>query len=148
MLKNRLAIFFPSFLGMVRIIEGFADAKRKDIVYDLGSGDGRVLEAFAKKGIKCLGIEQNSLLNRLARRRLGKYKNVKIVQGDILDQGLSKATVVIAYLSRFVTEDLQKKIKKECRKGTRIVLVSYKFKDWKPVKMKKYFWLPIRLYVV
>ena len=79
MLKNRLAIFFPSFPEMIRIIEKFADAGKDDVVYDLGSGDGRVLERFVKKGVKCVGIEQNNLLNRLARRRLKGYKNVKIV---------------------------------------------------------------------
>ncbi len=148
MLKNRLAIFFPSFPGMIKIIEEFAGAKKNDLVYDLGSGDGRVLEVFGKKGIRCVGIEQNNLLNKLARRRLRKYKNVKIIQGNIFDQNLSKATVIVAYLSRFVTKDLQKKIGKECKKGTKIILVSYKFDDWKYVKMKKWFWLPIRLYVV
>lgn len=147
MLKNRLAIFFPSFPGMIRIIEEFADVKKNDLIYDLGSGDGRILEAFAKKGIRCVGIEQNNLLNKLARRRLRKYKNVKIIQGNIFNQDLSKAAVIVAYLSRFVTQDLQKKIEKECKKGTRIILVSYKFDDWRYVKMKKWFWLPIRLYI-
>jgi len=148
MLKNRLAIFFPSFPGMIRIIEEFAGTKKNDLVYDLGSGDGRVLEVFAKKGIKCVGIEQNNLLNKLARRRLNGYKNFKIIQGNIFNQDLSKATVIVAYLSRFVTQDLQKKIEKECKKGTKIILVSYSFDDWKPVKMKKWLWLPIRLYVI
>lgn len=148
MLKNRFAIFFPSFSPMVRIIEEFADVKKEDVVYDLGSGDGRVLEWFAKKRIKCVGIEQNRFLNRLARRRLESYKTVRIIQGDIFNQDLSKATVIIAYLSRFVTKKLQKKIEKECRKGTKIILISYRFDDWKSVKTKKWMWLPIRLYVV
>ena len=148
MLKNRLAIFFPCFSGMIRIIEEFVDTGKNDLVYDLGSGDGRVLEPFAKKGIKCVGIEHSRLLNKLTRRRLKKYKNVRIIQGDIFDQDLSKSTIIIAYLSRYVTKKLQEKIKKECKKGTKIILVSYKFDKWKPVKIKKWFWLPIRLYLV
>ena len=147
MLKNRLAIFFPCFPGMISIIEEFAEAGKNDLVYDLGSGDGRVLEPFAKRGVNCVGVDHNRLLNKVARRRL-EYKDVEIVQGDIFDQDLSKATVVIAYLSRFVTKDLQKKIKQECKKGTKIILVSYKFDDWKPVKMKRWFWLPMRLYLL
>jgi len=95
-----------------------------------------------------VGVEHNILLNKLARRKLKGYKNVKIVQGDIFDQGLSKATVVIAYLSRYVTKKLQKKIRSECEKRTRVILISYKFDNWEPVKMKRWFWLPIRLYVV
>ena len=148
MLKNRLAIFFPSFPGMIRIIEEFADTDKDDIIYDLGSGDGRLLEVFVKKGIKCVGIEHNPILNKLARRRLKNYKNVKIIQGDIFDQDLSEATIIVAYLSGPVTKRLQNKIENECEKGTKIILVSYKFKSWKPVRMKKWLLLPIRLYVI
>lgn len=147
MLKNKLAIFFPSFSGMLRIIQDFADAGKNDVVYDLGSGDGRVLEVFADKGIKCVGIEHDKMLNKLARKRLKKYKNVKIVQGNIFDQDLSEATVIIAYLSRFVTRRLQEKIKKESKKGTKIILISYRFKDWESKKFKRWLWIPIRLYV-
>ncbi|NCN38867.1 MAG: hypothetical protein COY38_00950 [Candidatus Aenigmarchaeota archaeon CG_4_10_14_0_8_um_filter_37_24] len=147
MLKNRLAIFFPSFPGMVRIIGRLADIQKSDLVYDLGSGDGRVLEVFAKKGVECIGIEQNGLLIKAAKKRLKKYKNVRLIHGNIFDQSLSKADVIIAYLSRYATRDLQKKIKKECRKGTRIILVSYRFDGWEPVRMKKWFWLGVRLYV-
>ena len=146
MLKNRLAIFFPCFPRIIKIIEEFAEAEKNDLVYDLGSGDGRVLESFAKKGIRCVGIEHSRLLNKIAAKKLRKYKNAKIIQGDIFDQELSGASVIIAYLSRYLTKDLQKKIEKECKRGTKIILVSYKFDDWKPVKMKKWFWLPIRLY--
>jgi 16S rRNA A1518/A1519 N6-dimethyltransferase RsmA/KsgA/DIM1 with predicted DNA glycosylase/AP lyase activity len=148
MLKNKLAIFFPSFSGMIRIIDDFADVDEGDLVYDLGSGDGRVLEHFGKKNIKCVGVEQNPLLNKIARKKLKEYSNVKIIQGNIFDQDLSKATVIIAYLSRLVTKDLQKKIKKECNPRTKIILVSYKFSDWNPIKMKRWLWLPIRLYEI
>jgi len=133
---------------MIRIIEEFADVGKSDLVYDLGSGDGRVLKGFAERGIKCVGIEQNPLLNRIAKKKLSKYKNVKIIRGDIFNQDLSKSTLIIAYLSRYVTKKLQKKIKEECKKGTKIILVSYKFDKWKPVKIKKWFWLPMRLYLV
>ncbi len=148
MLRNKLAIFFPSFSGMLSIIQDFADVDKDDVIYDLGSGDGRVLEVFAKKGIKCVGVEQDRILNNLARKRLKKYNNVKIIQGNIFDQNLSEATVIIAYLSKFVTRRLQKKIKKECKKGTKIILVSYRFKDWEPTRFKRWLWVPIRLYVL
>lgn len=147
MLKNRLAIFFPSFPGMIRIIEEFADAGTEDVAYDLGSGDGRVVEAFAKRGFRCVGIEQNPFLNIIARKRLGSWRNARIVQGNIFDQDLSKATVIIAYLSKPVTKNLQRKVEKECRKGTKIILVSYKFDDWKPVRIGRCMWIRIRLYV-
>ena len=84
-LKNRLAIFFPSFPGMIRIIEEFADVKKGDVVYDLGSGDGRVLEAFAGKVTKRVGIEHSRFLNKLAIRRfLMGSNNIEIIQGENL----------------------------------------------------------------
>ncbi|MBD3155644.1 MAG: methyltransferase domain-containing protein [Candidatus Aenigmarchaeota archaeon] len=148
MLKNKLAIFFPSFSGMIKIIDGFADVEKDDVLYDLGSGDGRILRHFAEKGLKCVGIEHNFLLNRISKKKLEVYPNVKIIHGDIFDQDLSDATVVIAYLSRIVTKRLQRKIENECKKGTRIILVSYKFSDWNPIKVRKWLWIPIRLYVI
>ncbi|MEM5793535.1 MAG: rRNA adenine N-6-methyltransferase family protein [Candidatus Aenigmatarchaeota archaeon] len=148
MLKSRLAIFFPSFKGMIKIIEKLAEVKSNDVVYDLGSGDGRVLEIFAKKGIRCVGIEKNRFLVNISRKKIGKYKNAKIIEGDILEQDLSEASIIIAYLSRFLTRDIEKKIKKECKKGTKIILVSYRFDSLKPVKVEKWFWMPISLYIL
>jgi predicted RNA methylase len=132
---------------MISIIEEMSDPEKEDIIYDLGSGDGRVLEVFAKKGFKCVGVEHNPVLHKLARKRLN-YKNVKLIKGDIFAEDLSKASVIIAYLSRFVTKDLQKKVEKECKKETRIIVVSYKFDDWEPVQIRKWVFLPIRLYKV
>ena len=148
MIKSRLAIFFPSFTPMIRIIESLARARSNDIIYDLGSGDGRVLEVFVRKGIRCVGIEKSNLLVKLSKKRLGKYKNVKIIKGDILNQDLSEATIIIAYLSRFLTKDIESKIKKECKKGTKIILVSYSFDSLRPIEIRKWFWMPISLYVL
>lgn len=148
MIHNRLAIFFPSFSPMIRIILEIGDFKKNDLIYDLGSGDGRILFALAKRGFNCVGIEKNWILNLIARKRLKGYKNVKIIEGDIFKQDLSKATVLIAYLSRFLTRDLEKKVLKECKKGTRVILLSYKFYGIKPFREKKWMWLPITLYVV
>lgn len=148
MLENKLAIFFPSFPGMIKIIDDFSAVNKGDFVYDLGSGDGRILKHFAEKDVKCLGIEHSFLLNKISRKKLEKYPNAKIIYGDIFDHDLSDATVVIAYLSRIVTKRLKKKIKNECKKGTRIILISYKFSDWNPIKVRKWLWIPIRLYVI
>lgn len=147
MLKNRLAIFFPSSREMIKIVMEFADLKKRDVFYDLGSGDGRILVEAAKAKIPVVGVEENRFLNWIARRKTKHLENVKIIQGNLFEQDISKATVIVAYLSRRLTHELQKKIKKETKKGTRIILIDHVFKSWEPVKMKKCFWLPIRLYV-
>ena len=148
-LKNRFAIFFPSSKRMINVVLEFADIKKDDVLYDLGSGDGRILVESAKKNIPVFGIEQNKFLNWIARRKIKRMKldNVKIIQGNIFDQDISKATIIIAYLSQKVTHKLQKKIKREVKKKTRIILIDHKFMNWKPIKMKKVGIIPIRLYM-
>jgi predicted RNA methylase len=148
-LKNRLAIFFPSSKKNIEVVLDLADIKKNDVFYDLGSGDGRILIEAAKKNIKVVGVEQNKFLNWIARRKIErlKLKNVEIIEGDIFNQNLSKATVIVAYLSTSVAHRLQKKIEKEVKKGTRIILVDHSFKEWKSVKMKKIGFIPVRLYL-
>jgi 16S rRNA A1518/A1519 N6-dimethyltransferase RsmA/KsgA/DIM1 with predicted DNA glycosylase/AP lyase activity len=132
---------------MIEVILDFANVKKNDVLFDLGSGDGRILKEVAKKGIQVVGIEHNWLLNILARKKTRGMKNVKIIKGNIFDQDLSKATIIVAYLSQTVVKKLQKKIDKEVKKGTRIIIVDHKFLEWEPVKIKKVWFIPIRLYV-
>jgi len=130
------------------MIEKLADAKKTDVVCDLGSGDGRVLERLSKKAKKCVGVEHNKFLVSKSRKRLQNLKNVEIVHGNIFDQNLRKIDVIVAYLSRPVTGRLEKKIIDECKKGARVVLVGYRFKRLKLVKELKFGWMRINLYHV
>jgi predicted RNA methylase len=147
MLKNKLAVFIPSSKRVVNVIMELAEIKKSDVLYDLGSGDGRILVEAAKKGIKVVGIEQNPILNRIARKKLERFKNARIIQDDIFDQDLNRATIIVAYLSQILAGKLQKKIEKEVKKGTRIILVDHNFSNRKPVKVKRVGILPISLYV-
>jgi 16S rRNA A1518/A1519 N6-dimethyltransferase RsmA/KsgA/DIM1 with predicted DNA glycosylase/AP lyase activity len=132
---------------MIEVVMEFADIKKKDVLYDLGSGDGRILEEAAKRGIRVVGIEQNPILNWIARRRTRDFKNVRIIQGDIFKEKINEATIIVAYLSQTVTRKLQKKIEKEVKKGTKIILIDHKFLGWKPIKVRRVGLIPIRLYV-
>ena len=80
-----------------------AAVKKGDVVYDLGSGDGRVVIAAAKKyGVKAVGFEIDPGLVKLAQenvRQQGVEKLVEIRQQDFMTADLSKATVVTLYLS-------------------------------------------------
>jgi 16S rRNA A1518/A1519 N6-dimethyltransferase RsmA/KsgA/DIM1 with predicted DNA glycosylase/AP lyase activity len=147
MLKNRLAIYWPSSGKMVDVIEGLAGVKKGDVVYDLGSGDGRIVERLSRKAKKCVGVEHNNLLVSYSKKKLRGLKNVKIIHGNIFDQDLSDANVIVAYLSRPLIGALEKKIIMDCKKGTRIVLVGYKFSKLKMAKERKRLWIRIRLYL-
>lgn len=146
MFKNRLAFYFPSSKQMIDVVMEFADVKKEDVFYDLGSGDGRILVEATKRGCRVVGIEHNRFLNWIAKRRTRRYKNVEIIQGDIFEVDLSRVTIIVAYLSRQVILKLQKKIMKECKKGTKIILIDHSFEDWEPIKTRKVGIIPVRLY--
>ncbi|MFC1947263.1 class I SAM-dependent methyltransferase [Chloroflexota bacterium] len=90
---------------MPEFIEGFfefAPVSSSDVVYDLGSGDGRLLFAALEKGAgRCVGIDIDSKKVNEAResaREKGLDSKVTFIEGDFLDQDLSEATVILCYL--------------------------------------------------
>jgi SAM-dependent methyltransferase len=100
-----------------------------DVVYDLGSGDGRILIAAATKyGARGVGIELDPGLVVQARERAraaGVADRVRFVVGDIFDADISEATVVTMFLLSTINDRLRPKLLGELKPGTRIV--SYKF---------------------
>src|SRR5437762_9003566 len=108
-----------------------------DVVYDLGSGDGRiVIEAARKYGARGVGIELDPDLNKRAMknaRKAGVSDKVSFVRADFFKTDLSEATVVTLFLSPNINARLQSKLQRELKPGTRIV--SHRFAmpaDWKP----------------
>lgn len=148
-LKNKLAVFFPSSKKVIEAVMELADLKKNDVFFDLGSGDGRILIEAAKSRAKVFGVEKNKILNWIAKRKIRKLglKNVTVIEGDLFEQDLSKATVIVAYLSQFLVEKLEKKLEREVKKGTRIILIDHKFKKLKPLLTKKVGLIPVRLYI-
>ena len=118
-----------------------AKVKKKDLVYDLGAGDGRVIITAAKEfGCKAVGIERSAFFAAICRWRVkkeGLQDKVKIIEKNYFDVNLSKATVVTAYLSKKQNKLLVPKLKKELKKGTRIVSASHNFPGLKEVKRIK-----------
>jgi predicted RNA methylase len=118
-----------------------AKIRKNDVLYDLGSGDGRVvIEAAKTYGVKAIGIEKNILLawiSRIKVRKNGLSDKVKIINDNIFDQDLSGATVMAMYLTQKLNDKLQPKLERELKKGTRIVSASHFFKGWKLVEKIK-----------
>jgi len=104
-----------------------------DVVYDLGSGDGRIpITAAQKYGARGVGIEIDPVLVREANSNLAKSgvaDRVRFVNEDLFDADISEATVVAVYLLPRVLDRLQPKLKRELRPGTRIVSNQYYFGD-------------------
>ena len=105
-----------------------------DIVYDLGSGDGRIVIAAAKKyGARGVGIEINPQLvaeSNASARAAGVSHLVQFVQGDLFTADFSAATVVTLYLSPSLNERIKPRLLRELRPGTRVVSNTYDMLGW------------------
>ena len=119
------------------LVEKMLDAARvtpADFVVDLGSGDGRMVIAAARRGARALGVEYNPQLVALARRRAaeaGVEERASFVQGDMFEADISKATVLALFLLPDNLRRLEPKFR-ALRPGTRIVVNSFGVPDWKP----------------
>ena len=105
-----------------------------DIVYDLGSGDGRIVIAAAKKyGARGVGIEINPQLvaeSNASARAAGVSSLVQFIQGDLFTADFSVATVVVLYLSPSLNERIKPRLLRELRPGTRVVSHVYDMLGW------------------
>ena len=117
-----------------RMLE-LAGTKADDLVADLGSGDGRIVIAAARKyGARGLGIELDQKLVDLSRenaRKAGVADRVAFVQGDVLEADFSKASVVTVYLLPNLISQLEPRFL-ALKPGTRIVSHSFHMPSWRP----------------
>jgi SAM-dependent methyltransferase len=109
-----------------------------DVVYDLGSGDGRIVILAAQKyGARAVGIELDPRLVDISRQvaRDGEVTNrATFIEGDLFQADISKATVVTLYLSYSINRRLEPKLRSELRPGTRIVSHQFSMGTWTPDK--------------
>ncbi|WP_424355804.1 SAM-dependent methyltransferase [Methanobacterium sp. MBAC-LM] len=130
--------FQPTSKKLVKQMLDMAEVGTEDIVYDLGSGDGRiVINAVKKYNARAVGLEADPsrvFLSRLVITLSGIGNRAKIVWGNFFNQNISEATVVTLFLSDTANQKLKSKFLEELKPGTRIVSYVWKFKGWKPVK--------------
>ncbi|MBI1978816.1 MAG: 50S ribosomal protein L11 methyltransferase [Candidatus Aenigmarchaeota archaeon] len=122
----------------IRKMLKLSSVKENDIVYDLGSGDGRALIIAAKEfNAKAIGIEKNRLLVWLSRLTISKNRlqdRIDIVHDDIFKKKIRDADVILIYLSHKLTQKLGPKFQKELNKGTRIISASHPLIGWKIIR--------------
>jgi SAM-dependent methyltransferase len=113
-----------------------ARVTKDDVVYDLGSGDGRIVVLAAQKyGARGVGVEIDHALVEISRQvaREGEVADrVAFVEGDLFTADISNATVVTLWLSIPVNLRLEAKLKRELRPGTRIVSRQFPIGAWPP----------------
>jgi SAM-dependent methyltransferase len=113
-----------------------AGVTRNDVVYDLGSGDGRLVITAAREfGARGVGVEIEAKLVQDSREsaiRAGVADRTQFLWQDIFQTDVAPATVVMLYLSPDVNLRLRPKLLKELRPGTRIVSHDFDMGDWRP----------------
>ena len=114
---------------IAKIMCKLAKITNKDIIYDLGSGDGVALMTAAKLGAKGVGIEIDPIrvwVSKILMLRHGVNNKIKIERKNFFDINLSEATIIFAYLIPKTLARLKPKFLKELKPGTRIVTFVYK----------------------
>jgi len=119
-----------------------AELKPGEILYDLGSGDGRAVIMAAKDfGAKSMGVElREDLVKRALSNihELGLETKAQILQNDIFKVNLSQADVVFLYLTTSANEKVKPKLETELKPGARIVSHDYEILGWKPSKINNF----------
>ena len=117
-----------------------AEVDGKDVLFDLGSGDGRIPISAAKRfGTRGVGIDLNPERVSEAKEKARQEKvteKVQFYEGNLFDFDLSEATVISLYLFPEVNMKLRPKLL-SLKPGTRVISHNYDMGDWKPEKSKK-----------
>ena len=125
----------PTPSDVVLAMLALAEVKEGDVVYDLGSGDGRIVIMAAEKfGARGVGVEINPELVALAElnaAKAGVADRVRFLQQDFFQADLSQATVVTLFLLSAVNLKLRAKLLSELRPGARIVSNTFDMGDWR-----------------
>jgi len=133
---GQVAPFDPAPQEVVERMLTLAGVKKDDVVYDLGSGDGRIVIAAAKKyGVRAVGFEIDPGLVKLARetaRREGVDKLVEIRQQDFLRADLSRASVVTLYLSYDGNLAVRPQLMRQLKPDVRVVSYTFDMGEWQP----------------
>ena len=131
--------FVPTRHTVADAMLSLADVGPSDLVYDLGSGDGRIVILAAQKyGARGVGVEIDPKLVEISRqvaREGGVADRVRFIEGDLFTTDISGATVVTLYLSTRINQRLEAKLKRELRPGSRIVSHQFGIGRWSPAEI-------------
>ena len=148
-------IYVPTPPEVVEKMLRMAGVKEGDVLYDLGSGDGRIAIAAAKQyKVRGVGIDIDPQRIREAEdnaQAAGVTDLVQFRNEDLFQANISEATVVTLYLLESLNEKLRPKLLRDLKPGTRIVSHAFRMGDWEPERTDNvngrmiYFWtIPAR----
>jgi protein-L-isoaspartate O-methyltransferase len=137
---EKLAPYYPTPNTIVERMLRMGGLKAGEKMFDLGSGDGRIVIMAAQKfHAKAVGVELDKDLCKQSMEKIGKLgleKNAHIVNGDLLQQNYSSADLITVYLLPVSNDKVTPLLDKQLKKGTRIVAHDFEFKNWTPDKVE------------
>jgi len=135
---EKLAPYYPTPETIVERMLRFGSLKSGEKMFDLGSGDGRIVIMAARKfGADSTGVEFDKNLWKQSADRiksLGLESKARIILGDVMQQDYSSADLVTVYLLPSSNDKLRPILEKQLKKGTRIVAHDFEFSGWMPEK--------------
>ena len=139
--SEKLAPYYPTPETIVEKMLSLGGLKAGERMYDLGSGDGRIVIVAAQKfHADAIGVElDKDLCKRSTAKilKLGLEKNAHIVNGDLLKQNYSSADLVTVYLlPDAVNNKVQPLLDRQLKKGARVVAKDFDFRNWTPEKVE------------
>lgn len=144
--------FVPTDERVVKAMLEMGDVDADDVLYDLGSGDGRIVVAAARDhGAQAVGVEMDP--GRVAEAeeyaaQMGVDHMVSFIEGDLFLADFGSATVVTLYLLHTANLDLRPRLLRELRPGARIVSHAFDMGDWKPDRRAAAGGISIYLWIV
>lgn len=128
--------YVPTERPIITAMLDLADVRRRDILYDLGCGDGRiVITAARERGTRGIGVDLDPMRVADAMELAGNARAEHLtdfIEADLLDVDISEATVLVLYLHGLVNLELRPRLLGELSPGTRIVSQTFDMGDWKP----------------
>ena len=132
--EGKDVIWLPTPNELVEKMLDLGQVTAKDVVIDLGSGDGRTVIAAAKRGARALGIEYNPDMVEFATRaaqKAGVAERARFIKADLFETDFGEATVITMYLLTSLNAKLRPKIL-DLKAGTRVVSHAFDMGDWTP----------------
>jgi protein-L-isoaspartate O-methyltransferase len=137
---EKLAPYYPTPETIVEKMLVLGELKPGEKVYDLGSGDGRIVIMAAKKfKANAVGVEFDDGLWKQSSARIAKLgltARARIIHGDLLAQDYSDADLLTVYLLPMSNDKVTPILEKQLKKGARIVAHDFEFSAWKPDKIQ------------
>jgi protein-L-isoaspartate O-methyltransferase len=137
---EKLAPYYPTPEIIVEKMLQLGGLKAGEKVFDLGSGDGRIVIMAAQKfHAAAVGVELDKDLCRQSTdriRKLGLEKNARIINGDLLKQNYASADLITVYLLPVSNDKVTPLLEKQLKKGARVVAHDFELRNWTPERVE------------